>query len=285
MRSTEVRRMASQALEELSMALEDGHSESLKAFLKMLARFHRYSAGNVLLIALQHPDATQVAGYRTWQRMGRQVKKRERSIRILAPVVWRKRSEQRGDEEDEEEERLLAFKPANVFDVSQTEGKPLPEFERAEGDPGEYLQRLEAFIAGKGIVLKETVAIGSAIGASAGGRIYLRPGLEPAEAFSTLVHELAHEMLHHGDSEEKDKIVRETEAEAVAYVVSEAIGLQAKHASTDYVHLHGGDKGTLLTSLERIRQTAVEIIQGVRGSVDEDGSISEVSHETAQAAA
>ena len=283
MKASELKRLTCQGLQELAFALEDGHSESLKAYLTMLARFHRYSAGNVLLIGLQHPGATKVAGYRTWQRLGRKVRQGQTAIRILAPIVHRKRTE--GDDEEEKTENVLAFKPACVFDVGQTEGKALPELSGAEGDPGQYVERLEALIAGRGILLKRTAAIGSALGASAGGQIYLREGLAPAESFSTLVHELAHEMLHHHQQPDADKTVRETEAEAVAFVVCEAIGLQAREASSDYIQLYDGNKETLLASLGRIRQTAVEIIEGIQERGKDEANHAEQPAETVQAAA
>jgi len=256
------------------MALDDGHSESLKAYLAMLGRFHRYSLGNVILIALQRSDATRVAGYRTWQRLGRQVKQGERAIRILAPIAYRKRKrrEVREDEtvqRDDETDEVLAFKPAAVFDVSQTEGEPLAEFARVSGDPAEHLLRLKDLVLSRGIMLEYTNRIGSAQGASGGGKIFLRTDLAPAEEFSTLVHELAHEMLHQGNTE-GGKTVRETEAEAVAFVVCEAIGLECGTASSDYVQLYQGNKTTLLESLERIRGTAGEIIEAVLSEPEQE---------------
>jgi len=245
------------------MALDDGHSESLKAYLAMLGRFHRYSLGNVILIALQRSDATRVAGYRTWQRLGRQVKQGERAIRILAPIAYRRRKEeQSSDEEKPEVEKVLAFKPAAVFDVSQTDGEPLAEFARVSGDPAEHLSRLKDLVLSRGIMLEYTNRIGSAQGASGGGKIFLRTDLAPAEEFSTLVHELAHEALHQ-DKTERSKTVRETEAEAVAFVVCQAVGLECGTASSDYMQLYQGSKTTLLESLERIRGTAGEIIEAV----------------------
>ena len=267
MKSAEVKRMASQAIEELAWALDDGHSESLTAYLAMLGRFHRYSLGNVILIALQRSDATRVAGYRTWQRLGRQVKQGERAIRILAPIAYRKRKrrEVREDEtvqRDDETDEVLAFKPAAVFDVSQTDGEPLAEFARVNGDPAEHLSRLKDLVLSRGIMLEYTNRIGSAQGASGGGKIFLRTDLAPAEEFSTLVHELAHEALHQ-DKTKRRKTVRETEAEAVAFVVCQAVGLECGTASSDYVQLYQGSKTTLLESLERIRGTAGEIIEAV----------------------
>lgn len=92
MKTTELKKMTAQALEQLADALEQGRSEQLESYLAMLGRFHRYSACNVLLISLQRPDATRVAGYRTWQKLGRQVKQGEQGIRILAPILWPRRS-------------------------------------------------------------------------------------------------------------------------------------------------------------------------------------------------
>jgi antirestriction protein ArdC len=266
-RAAEVKRMASRAIEELAMALDDGYSDSLKAYLAMLGRFHRYSIGNVILIGLQMHDATRVAGYRTWQQLGRQVKQGERAIRILAPITYRKRKEgqQRegeAEQKDEDAKEVLAFKPAAVFDVSQTNGAPLAEFARVSGDPAEHLSRLKDLVSSRGIGLEYTNRIGPAQGASAGGKIFLREDMEPAEEFSTLVHELAHEILHQ-DKTERSKTVRETEAEAVAFVVCEAIGLKCGTVSSDYVQLYDGKTETLLASLERIRETAAEIIEAV----------------------
>jgi len=270
MKSTEIRKMASRAIDELALALDDGHSESLRKYLAMLARFTRYSIGNVILIGLQRPSATRVAGYRAWQQLGRQVREGERAIRILAPIVWRKRKERQQQEaregeaehENADSEELLAFRPCAVFDVSQTEGDPLAEFARVSGDPSECLPRLKALVSGRGIKLEYTNRIGPAQGASAGGEISLREDMEPAEEFSTLVHELAHEMLHQ-DETERSKTVKETEAEAVAFVVCQAVGLECGTANSDYVQLYDGKKETLLASLERIRSTAGEIIEAV----------------------
>jgi len=274
MKAGQVKHMASRALDELALAMDDGHSESLKAYLVMMARFHRYSAYNTLLINLQCPGATQVAGFGTWRRLGRHVRKGQKAIRILAPVVQRVDSEE-AEEESKEQGEVLAYKAAYVFDISQTDGQDLPDLAKASGEPGEYLKALESFIARKGIRLERTARLGSALGASAGGRIFLRADLDGAEEFSTLVHEVAHAMLHRQEGAETDRTVRETEAEAVAFVVSEAIGLEARQAGADYIRLYNGGKKTLLASLVRIRRTAVEIIQGIErpgGTVQEGAS-------------
>lgn len=256
METSKVRRMADRAMDKLVEAVEKGKSSKMQAYLAMLGRFHRYSLGNVLLIASQKPAASRVAGYRTWQQLGRQVKKGEKGIRILAPILLRKK-------EENEEDDVIAFKAACVFDVSQTEGKELLEFAKVKGKPGETLERLKALVAEQGIKLEYSNRIGPAEGMSAGGKIILREDLEPAAEFSVLVHELAHEMLHQG--EEEGKTVRETEAEAVAFAVCQAVGLDTNTAASDYIQMYDGKKETLLASLGRIKDTAGEIVGAVTG--------------------
>ena len=247
------------AVDELVAALEAGESERLKAYLAMLARFPRYSWGNVLLIYWACPDASHVAGYRAWQRLGRQVRRGARGIRILAPVVVR-------DENPPKRERLVAFRTAVVFDISMTDGKPLAEFASVTGDPGTHLARLKEFVQENHIALEHSDRTGGAEGMSLGGRIVLKAGLKPAAEFAVLAHEAAHEFLHRkNEGTSKDRTVRETEAEAVAFVVCQAVGLNANEAASDYIRLYQGNKDTLLASLERIQRTATTLIRGVLG--------------------
>ena len=153
------------------------------------------------------------------------------------------------------------FGGAYVFDISQTEGKPLPEFTQVSGDPGGYTKRLKAFITKRGIQLDYSERIAPAQGVSSGGRITLLPSLLPAEELSVLTHELAHEMTHKTEERgQLSKAVLETEAEAVAYAVCQSVGLEAIGAVRDYIQLWNGDKKTLTASLERIRAVAGEII-------------------------
>ena len=260
MKTNEQKRLVTQALDKLASAIEKGGSGQLRTYLATLGRFHQYSLSNVFLIAAQRPSATRVAGFRTWQRLGRQVRRGEKGIRILAPIVWRRKREQAGDETEE----VLWFRSVCVFDVAQTEGRPLPEFAQARGEPGEYTGRLIAFAAEQGIQVHFSDALGSAHGLSAGGKILVRKGLSPAEEFSVLAHEVAHELLHKADGEKSlSRTVRETEAEAVAFVVCQAIGLDAVSAAADYIRLYQGSKETLLESLQRIRQAAAEVIQAI----------------------
>jgi antirestriction protein ArdC len=265
MKTNRAREVSKQAFNELVEAVEAGKSQKLVEYLKAMGRFHNYSLGNVILIGFQRPDATHVAGFRTWQKLGRHVKKNEKGIAIMAPIVWRKKAMHADNEDQQEskEETALAFKTAYVFDVSQTDGKPLPEFAQTQGDPGIYTERLERFISGRGIKLERS-NLRIAEGISIGGTILLKASLAPAEEFSVLVHETAHEMLHLDPANRpEDKTVREAEAEAVAFVVCYGIGLNTNSASSDYIQLYNGDKETLMESLGRIQRTAAEILDAV----------------------
>ncbi len=187
--------------------------------------------------------------------MRRYVRKGEKGIVILAPMVGRKKSD--GELTEDEQTRVFGFRAAHVFDVSQTDGEPLPEFAAVKGDPQGYTDRLKHFVASQNITLEYDSNIAPARGISTGGKITLLPELSPAEHFAVIVHEVAHELLHRGDRrKETTHTVRETEAEAVAFVVSSAIGLDTNTSSSDYIQLHAGAKATLAESLALIQQTA-----------------------------
>lgn len=259
MKVEQAKQIASKAIEELSHALEGGHSERLKEYLAAMARFHRYSLHNIMLIASQRPDATHVAGFQTWKRLGRYVKQGAKGILILAPVVLRKEAKLDSQEKDTEG-TALRFRAAYVFDMTDTDGNPLPEFGKAEGDPRGRTDRLKEFIASRAIELEYSDAIYPAQGQCSPGKIVLLPGQSPAEELATLLHETAHALLHQGEQRrETTKRVRETEAEAVAFVVCEGVGLTAQ-SSVDYIHLYAGNKETLAESLERIQRTSTEIL-------------------------
>lgn len=250
------------AISKLMDTLERGQSEALKIYLSVMSRFHRYSWGNILLIYSQRPDATQVAGFHAWLRMHRFVRKGEKGIVILAPMVGRKKS---GDELTEDQKtRLFGFRAAHVFDVSQTDGEALPEFATVNGDPLDYTERLSHFVASQSIALEYDATIAPARGMSSGGKITLLPGLPPAEHLAVLAHETAHELMHRGDRrKETSHKIRETEAEAVAFVVCSAIGLDTGTSSSDYIQLHAGDKSTLAESLAFIQHTASAILRAI----------------------
>jgi len=244
--------------------LEAGHSDALTAYLNAMGRFHSYSFGNILEIARQRPDATRVAGMYAWNQLGRRVKKGEHGIRILAPIIGVRRKPKEEAEKDITKQNkavLVGFRAAYVFDVNQTEGRELPEMREIRGSVGENRERLLSFIEGQGIELVFTEKIAPALGASYGGRIAILPGQSEAEEFSTLVHELAHEMLQHSRRRTTTtKVVRETEAEAIAFVISKAVGLEAGTASADYIHLYHGNASLLAESLEVIQQTSAVIL-------------------------
>jgi antirestriction protein ArdC len=235
----------------------------------MLSRLHQYSFGNCMLIAIQRPEATHVAGFHRWKQLGRFVKKGEKGIFILAPIVRRAKANREGqandDVTDDGEERtrsVCGFRAVYVFDVTQTEGAELPEFSRVEGDPGDKVQKLESVIRNHGIDLIYEQHLGGADGRSEGGKITLREGLPPAEQFAVLAHELAHELLHRTERrKETTREIRELEAEAVAFVVSKAAGLNGISRSADYIQLYSGDKQLLMESLDHIQRVASSIIE------------------------
>jgi antirestriction protein ArdC len=266
--------------------LEQGHSEGLTAYLTAMGRFHNYSFGNILEIARQKPDATRVAGLYAWNQLGRNVRKGEHGIRILAPVIGirrKKDSEAEKDIRTQNQGVLVGFRSAYVFDVSQTDGKELPELSsKVSGDVGERRERLIDFTIAQGIQLEFKESIAPALGVSYGGKIVLLPGQSTAEEFSTLVHELAHEMLHKAERRTATtKIVRETEAEAIAFVVGQTIGLNTGRASADYIHLYHGNAALLAESLEVIQKTSAVILSALENPAVE--ATTEAEPELAQA--
>ncbi len=148
-KSDEAKKLCDDALDRLMAALEQGKSDALKAYLAVMSRFHKYSWGNCLLIYSQKPEATHVAGFHAWLTLRRYVRKGEKGIVILAPMVGKKKTE--SELTEDEQTRVFGFRAAHVFDVSQTEGEPLPEFATVRGDPQNYTVRMKAFVTGKGI--------------------------------------------------------------------------------------------------------------------------------------
>jgi len=244
--------------------LEAGKSDALTAYLNAMSRFHNYSFGNVLEIARQRPNATRVAGMYAWNQLGRRVKKGEKGIRILAPIVGIKRKKDEEAEKDVTKQNtriLVGFRNAYVFDVEQTDGAELPAMREISGDVGANHDRLISFIEEQGIELVFTENIAPALGTSYGGRIAILPGQSKAEEFSTLVHELGHELLHKAERRTTTtKVVKETEAEAIAFVVGKAVGLQTGSASADYIQLYHGNASLLIESLEVIQLASAVIL-------------------------
>ena len=274
----------------LVTALESGHSEVLTSYLKAMARFHTYSFGNICLIAAQKPSATQVAGIRTWNELDRRVKRGEKGILIFAPRIGFKRvladppAEAQGKKAKKNgkadaaqpqqpkvqtEPQLLGFRAVYVFDVAQTEGEPLPTVTgTVTGEVGDKLEKLMTFVQSQEIKLEFSEAIAPARGVSYGGLIRLLPDMEPANTLSVLVHEISHEMLHKAERRTLvTKTVRETEAEAVAFVVCDALGLENGTGSADYIQLYHGNASLLAESLEVIQQTSGVILAALEPPV------------------
>ncbi len=284
-KTTSTQELVQASLDTLVKALESGHSEALSSYLKAMAYFHTYSLNNILLIAAQKPSATRVAGIRTWNELGRRVKRGEKGILIFAPLIGYKRKHvspetqangkkakksakpeaNAAQPEAQTERQLLGFRGVYVFDVSSTDGEPLPELGNTiHGEVSETLPRLIEFVASQGIKFEYSDAISPALGMSYGGLIRLLPDMAPTETLSTLVHELAHEMLHKAERRTLiTKTVRETEAEAVAFVVCHALGLDTGTGSADYIQLYHGDASLLQESLEVVQRAAAQILGAI----------------------
>ena len=193
MKLEEVNTRTKEAVDFLVAALESGHSEVLTAYLGAMAKFHTYSFGNIMLIARQKPDATNVAGLRTWNSLGRFVKRGEKGIFILAPMIGKKRNEEDAtadaDSKSNDEARLYGFRAVYVFDITQTEGKDLPALTEVNGDVSGYRERLFKFVESQSAELSFSEKIAPAKGLSHGGKITLLSGMQPAEEFSTLVQD------------------------------------------------------------------------------------------------
>jgi hypothetical protein len=247
--------------------LEAGKSDALTNYLTAMSRFHNYSFGNVLEIARQMPTAIRVAGFWTWEKLGRSVNPGAKGVRILAPIVGLKRkrdSEAEKDITQQNTHTFLGFGNSYVFDISQTNGVDLPEMREVSGDPGQSIDRLAAFIKTKGIELVYDRTITPALGISYGGRIAILPGQSKAEEISTVVHELAHELIHKTERRTATtKTVKETEAGAVALVVGKAVGLVTGTASADYIQLYHGNASLLAENLEMIQRTSNVILAAV----------------------
>lgn len=276
MKQEEAKKVSEDAIEALIAQVRAGKSDQLRAYLRAMAMFHDYSFGNILMIMIQKPDATNIAGFSTWKKLGRHVKRGEKGIAIFAPVVSRKKNSQDygpSQESGEDEQRIRGFRVVHVFDVMQTEGECLPELIMPSGSVRGYLARIRSLVTQHGIALEYGTLSGGAYGSSSGGRIQVRQGLTEAEEFSVIAHELAHELLHWGDRRgDTTKTIRETEAEAVAFVVRTAIGFAPDSFSSDYIQLYSGKPEDLMQSLDYIRTTAGSIIKAL---MSDDGGLAE----------
>lgn len=266
--------------------LKAGKSERLTSYLTFAARFHKYSVGNQLLIALQRPEASRVAGYRTWEQMGYHVAKGEKGIRILAPrpYVRRAREESAWAEQTDEgvtrtRERQevigLRFVSVAVFDVSQLnveelEAKPLPEFFTdlgADAETETLATRLTEAMRASGLEVGESDRLpAGAQGVSMGGRVLLLPGLSSRNRVRTLTHEWGHELLHQGESAPAGRglevRVKECHAEAVSYTVLAHFGIR-NDWSSDYLTSWGATPELLMAELGLVQKAAATIIDAL----------------------
>jgi hypothetical protein len=259
--------------------------DAWRAMLAASAQFHRYSFANQLLIYLARPDATRVAGIRTWNRLGRRVRKGERGIPILAPCLYRTDRPDDGASPGDEAGSELppttsdgkprrvprGFRVVYVFDISQTDGDPVPEVAPVllDGDdPGALYDALAAQVAAARFTLHRTALPDWASDGANGLTDYLertvtvRPDVSDAQACKTLAHELAHVLLHNPDGGFAGTRERgEVEAESVAYVVCQAAGLATADYSLPYVAgWAGGDLTLIRASAECVVSTARRVL-------------------------
>ena len=286
-----------QQVKEITDKLEQGikelfESERFKEYLRTMSKFYNYSFNNTLLIAMQKPDATLIAGYTSWQRnFDRQVMKGEKGIKILAPAPYKAQVEM--EKIDPKTQRPMldadgkpvtetvevmrpAFKVVSVFDVSQTDGKELPDI--MVGELTGSVEQYEDFWR----ILKEISPVPVGLENIEGGahgyyhltekRIAIDDGMSEMQTIKTLIHEIAHAKLHAIDPDEKvspeekkDRHTKEVEAEAVAYTVCQRYGLETSDYSFGYIAGWSSDKETkeLKGSLETIRSTAADMIESI----------------------
>lgn len=249
-------------------------SEAWSRFLEFAQAFHRYSINNLLLILSQRPDATRVAGYRTWQSVGRQVTKGQRGIRIFGgrDIVTIEQDERTGKET---ERRMRRFFPVSVFDVSQTEPidpsaeDPSAIAHRLTGDdPLGILAAVTDYLTGQGWTVEREPIGGDINGYTTTDgtrRVVVDAALSPAQAAKTALHEAAHVLLHAEEDPAEyvqHRGVKETEAESVAYVVAGVLGLDTSSYSIGYVA--GWSEG----DVETIKDTAARVLRAAHTLAD-----------------
>ncbi len=257
MKENKAKALIDNAILRLLTLIENGHSESLVNYLNAISHFHSYSFTNIMLIQMQFPEATRIAGFHTWKKLGRFVQKGEKAIRIVAPIV--KKKSDLVDKFHSEEKDICGFRIVNVFDINQTSGEELPQFEKVKGNPQVYSNRLNNYITECNIKLEYSDEL-KYDGISVGGKIVIRSNLTPAEDFSVRIHELAHELLHKSKNTILSKELKEIEAEAVAFIVSHAIGLDVNTSFSDYIQMYKGDKDMILGSLKNIKVVSGRIV-------------------------
>lgn len=272
----------------LVKAIESGRTEVFSSYLLTMARFHNYSARNVLLIAAQRPTATHLEGVRSWNELGRFVRPGEKGIFIFAPTVGIKDNSQNQPQTQDNskksgkskktvetpkepaqqpETQLLGFRGVYVFDVAQTGGEELPET-RKPLDVTEMLEKLTAFAQSQKMSIEQASWIAPNKATSYRGVIRLLPNMEPAEAFPVLLREVANQILYAIQRRTfVTRALHQQEAKAAAFVVCEALGLQDKTAFSD-CQLYYGDSRLLAESLQVVHRTAAAIL----GAISPEGA-------------
>lgn len=300
-----------QKVQEITEKLEQGikelfESEKYKAYLNTMSKFHNYSFNNTMLIAMQKPDATLVAGFKAWQKnFDRHVKKGEKGIRILAPAPYKIKEER--DKIDPVTQELLldkdgnpqkeevgitipAFRAVSVFDVAQTDGKPIPELAAKEllSDVEGYQDMIRAVeaISPVPIELEEIAGDSKGYYDREAKRIAVQENMSEGQTLKTMIHEVAHSKLHSKEVEQdeqmkKDRNTKEVEAESIAYTVCQHFGVDTSDYSFGYIAgwSSGRDTKELRASMDTIRRTASELITGIEEQLQELQRNREVSQE------
>ena len=284
-----------QRMKEITERLEQGvkdifTSEMYANYLRTMSQFHSYSFNNTLLIHLQKPEASLVAGYQTWQKkFHRQVRRGEKGIQIIAPAPIRTREEiEKVDpatmepvlkpdgtpEMEEVEYTIPRFRVTTVFDVSQTEGEPLPELETPEllGSVENYEIFMQAIrdISPVPIRFDEIESGAKGYYSSVDKEIVIQESMSESQTMKTGIHEVTHAKLHDRDiieemDEKKDQMTREVEAESVAYTVCQYFGLDTSDYSFPYIAGWSSDRDMkeLRSSMDTIRKVAGEMIEQI----------------------
>ena len=300
-----------QRVQELTDKLEQGlqdlfNSDSYCNYLSTMSKFHNYSFNNTLLIAMQKPDATLVAGYKAWQKnFERHVNKGEKAIRILAPAPYKIKEERDkidpvtqellldkdGNPQKEEVEITIpAFRAVSVFDVAQTDGKPIPELAAKEllSDVEGYQDMIRAVeaISPVPIELEEIAGDSKGYYDREAKRIAVQENMSESQTLKTMIHEVAHSKLHSKEVEQdeqmkKDRNTKEVEAESIAYTVCQHFGIDTSDYSFGYIAgwSSGRDTKELRSSMDTIRRTASELITGIEEQLQELQRNREVSQE------
>jgi antirestriction protein ArdC len=262
------------ALEQLAEGIAQlTSSDRWQDWLLMQSRFHHYSFNNTLLIMLQRPDATRVAGFNAWRKLDRFVRKGEKGIWILAPMVY-KASTDNKPETDDATKVIRGFKPVPVFDLSQTDGQELPEIcIRLMGDqPGDIYDHLRCVAHGLGFTVEEDFLDGGTYGecSHTEKRIRLEARNDERQQVKTLAHELGHAILHEpSEGRPNSRPLLELEAESVAYVVCQNLGIETSDYSFGYVATWAGGNDeaqkAIRASGTRIQRAAGAILTALSG--------------------